>query len=125
MARTAAAAERRRLAHDLHDSVTQSLISLQLSAQAAADLWGTQPAQARTALDAVRHLASGATAEMRTLSVDLHGALLEQQGLLPALDHWVQQDRCRAPPAPGPGGARRSSAAAGMSEQTQRTGNWQ
>jgi len=54
-ARTAAQAERRRLARDLHDSVTQTLISLQLSAQAAAELWDAQPAQARTALDTVRH----------------------------------------------------------------------
>ena len=50
-ARMAAQAERQRLARDLHDSVTQTLISLHLTAQAAADLWDTQPAQARTALD--------------------------------------------------------------------------
>jgi len=42
-ARTAARAERHRLAHDLHDSVTQTLISLHLTAQAAAELWDTQP----------------------------------------------------------------------------------
>src|SRR5712691_5316718 len=46
-ARTAARAERQRLARDLHDSVTQTLISLHLSAQAAAELWDTQPTQAR------------------------------------------------------------------------------
>ena len=45
-ARAAARAERQRLARDLHDAVTQTLISLQLSAQAAAELWDTQPAQA-------------------------------------------------------------------------------
>src|SRR2546430_10150272 len=84
-ARAAAMAERQRLARDLHDSVTQTLISLHLSAQAAADLWDTQPAQARTALDTVRHLASGATTEMRALLVDLHDAVLEQQGLAGAL----------------------------------------
>jgi signal transduction histidine kinase len=85
-ARAAALAERWRLARDLHDSVTQTLISLHLTAQAAADLWETQPAQARAALDMVRHLAIGATAEMRAVLVDLHDAVLEQQGLVAALE---------------------------------------
>jgi signal transduction histidine kinase len=85
-ARAAALAERRRLGRDLHDSVTQTLISLHLSAQAAVDLWDSQPAQARAALDAVRHLAAGAATEMRALLVDLHDAVLERQGLVGALE---------------------------------------
>src|SRR5437667_11255927 len=85
VARTAAQAERRRLARDLHDSVTQTLISLHLTAQAAAELWDTQPEQARAALDTVRHLATGATTEMRALLVDLHDAVLEQRGRAAAL----------------------------------------
>jgi signal transduction histidine kinase len=82
----AAQAERSRLARDLHDSVTQTLISLHLSAQAAIELWDTQPARARTALDTVRHLAAGATTEMRALLVDLNDAVLAQQGLVGALE---------------------------------------
>src|SRR5438445_3416566 len=85
VARAAVRAERRRLARDLHDSVTQTLIGLHLTAQAAAELWDTQPAQARAALDTVRHLATGAITEMRALLVDLHDAVLEQQGLAAAL----------------------------------------
>src|SRR5438128_3640188 len=85
-ARAATLAERQRLARDLHDSVTQTLISLHLSAQAAAELWDTQPAQARAALDLVRSLATGATTEMRALLVDLHDAMLEQHGLVAALE---------------------------------------
>jgi signal transduction histidine kinase len=84
-ARTAARAERQRLACDLHDSVTQTLISLQVTAQAVIDLWDTQPAQARAALDTVRYLATGTTTEMRALLVDLRDAVLEQQGLVSAL----------------------------------------
>ena len=84
-ARAAAQAERRRLARDLHDSVTQTLLSLHLSAQAAAELWDTEPAEARAALDLVRHLAAGASTEMRALLVDLHDAVLERQGLVAAL----------------------------------------
>ena len=85
-ARAAALAERQRLTRDLHDSVTQTLISLHLSAQAAAELWDTQRTQARSALDTVRHLASGATTEMRALLLDLHDAVLVQQGLVGALE---------------------------------------
>jgi signal transduction histidine kinase len=96
VARVAALAERRRLARDLHDSATQALISLQLSAQAAADLWDTQPAQARVALDLVRHLAAGAAVEMRALLVDLHDAVLEQHGLVGALEVYSAVVRQRS-----------------------------
>jgi signal transduction histidine kinase len=82
----AAQAERQRLARDLHDSVSQTLISLHLSAQAAVELWDAQPAQAREALDLVRRLAAGASTEMRTLLLDLHDAVLERQGLVAALE---------------------------------------
>jgi hypothetical protein len=82
----AARAERQRLARDLHDSVSQTLISLHLSAQAAADLWDAQPAQAREALEFVRHLTTGAITEMRAVLADLRDAVLERQGLVAALE---------------------------------------
>jgi signal transduction histidine kinase len=96
VARTAARAERKRLARDLHDSVSQTLIGLQLTAQAAVDLWDTQPAQARAALDTIRHLAAGATTEMRALLVDLHDAVLEQHGLVGALEAYSAVVRQRS-----------------------------
>ncbi len=47
-ARRAAALEQRQvLARDLHDSVTQTVFSLQLAAQVARDSWAAQPEQAR------------------------------------------------------------------------------
>src|SRR5205807_1201169 len=95
-ARAAALAERQRLARELHDSVTQTLISLQWTAQAAAELWDTQPAQARAALETIRHLASGATTEMRALLVDLHDAVLQQQGLVAALEVYCAVVRERS-----------------------------
>jgi len=96
VARAAAAAERRRLARDLHDSVTQTLLGLQLTAQAAADLWDSQPAQARAALDTLRSLAAGATTEMRAVLLDLHDAVLEQQGLVAALEAYCAVVRQRS-----------------------------
>jgi signal transduction histidine kinase len=95
-ARKAAQGERQRLARDLHDSVTQTLIGLQLTAEAAAELWDTQPAQARAALDTIRHLAAGATTEMRALLVDLHEATLQRKGLLGALEAYSAVVRQRS-----------------------------
>ena len=92
----AAAAERRRLANDLHDSISQTLIGLQLTAQAAADLWDTQPVQARAALDTIRSLAASATTEMRGVLLDLHDAVLEQQGLVAALEAYCAIVRQRS-----------------------------
>src|SRR5437667_1044296 len=96
VARTAAQAEHQRLARDLHDSVTQTLISLHLTAQAAAELWDTQPQQARAALDTIRALATEATIEMRALLVDLHDAVLEQHGLIAALEAYSAVVRQRS-----------------------------
>jgi signal transduction histidine kinase len=76
--------------------VTQTLISLHLTAQAAADLWDTQPTQAREALDTIRHLAAGATTEMRALLVDLHDAVLQQHGLVGAIEVYSTVVRQRS-----------------------------
>ncbi|MEP6696621.1 MAG: GAF domain-containing sensor histidine kinase [Pseudonocardiales bacterium] len=61
------AQERTRLAHDLHDSVTQTLFSLSLSAESAATV--ADPADERLAaeLDRVRLLSSAALSELRSL----------------------------------------------------------
>src|SRR5256714_2476487 len=85
VARTAARAERQRLARDLHDSVTQTLIGLQLSAQAALDCWGSQPERARAAVETIQRLARGASVEMRALLVDLRDGTLRRDGLPGAL----------------------------------------
>jgi signal transduction histidine kinase len=80
-----ARAERQRLARDLHDSVTQTLIGLQLSAQAALDCWESQPERARAAVETIQRLARGASMEMRALLVDLRDNTLRRDGLAGAL----------------------------------------
>jgi signal transduction histidine kinase len=89
-------AERRRLAQDLHDSVTQTLTGLQLTAKAAVELWDTQPAQARVALDTIRSLADGAATELRAVLLDLRDAVLERQGLVAALEAYCAVVRQRS-----------------------------
>ena len=84
---TAAAAERSRLAKDLHDSVTQTLFSVSLVAGVLPRLWDRNPEEGRRRLEELRQLARGALAEMRTLLLELRPtALLEME-----LGELVQQ----------------------------------
>jgi PAS domain S-box-containing protein len=77
----AAAAERDRLARDLHDSVTQSLFSVNLIAGVLPRLWERAPEEARRRLEDLRQLARGALAEMRALLLELRPAALLEMGL--------------------------------------------
>jgi PAS domain S-box-containing protein len=83
---SAAIAERNRLAHELHDSVTQSLYSVTLYAEAAARLLtaGKHP-EAADHLRELRDTAQEALREMRLLIFELHPPALEKSGLAGAL----------------------------------------
>ena len=83
--RLAVVEERQKLARDLHDSVTQSLFSASLQAQAAQSLWGRDPQKAKERLDRVVELCGGALAEMRALIFELRPAALQEEGLVSAL----------------------------------------
>lgn len=72
----AVSAERTRLAHDLHDAVTQTLFSASLIAEVLPDLWQINPVEARASTDELRQLTRGALAEMRTLLLELRPAAL-------------------------------------------------
>ena len=67
----AAAAERSRLARDLHDVVTQLLFSINLIAGSLPRLWKSDPATAERTTVELQRLARGALAEMRTLLREL------------------------------------------------------
>jgi signal transduction histidine kinase len=81
--------ERNRLARDLHDAVSQTLFSLTLTAEAAAELVDRDPAAAREQLDEVRRLAAEARAELRSLVFQLRPADLEAEGLAATLRKHV------------------------------------
>jgi signal transduction histidine kinase len=72
----AAAAERTRLAHDLHDAVSQTLFSASLIADVLPRLWDKNPDEGRRRLEEIRQLTRGALAEMRTLLFELRPAAL-------------------------------------------------
>jgi signal transduction histidine kinase len=93
---TAAAAERSRLARELHDSVTQSLYSVTLYSEAAARLLesGKQDPAVGYLRD-VRDTAQEALREMRLLIFELRPPALEEVGLAGALQARLQAVEAR------------------------------
>ena len=85
----AAAQERNRLARELHDSVTQTIFSMTLTAESSRILLKRDPKQAEPQLDRLNELAQGALAEMRTLIHELRPAAVAEDGLIPALHKHV------------------------------------
>ncbi|MGW3957294.1 GAF domain-containing sensor histidine kinase [Streptomyces sp. NPDC004752] len=84
------AEERSRLAHELHDAVSQKLFSLRLTAQAAARLVDRDPLRAKGELQQVAALAAEAADELRAAVVELRPAALDEDGLLATLRTQIQ-----------------------------------
>jgi signal transduction histidine kinase len=85
----AAVDERNRLARDLHDSVTQTLFSITLTAESARAMYSRKPEKVEGQLDRLQNLARGALAEMRSLIFQLRPAALQEQGLVAALEKHI------------------------------------
>ena len=81
--------ERNRLARELHDSVSQKLFGLVLSAEAAGTLLDRDPGEARAELDRLRTLAQEVMEELRSLVFELRPPALESEGLATALRKHV------------------------------------
>ena len=94
--RSAVAAERSRLARDLHDSVTQSLFAASLKAEALSRMWRPASAEARQSLDDVERLTRGALAEMRSLLLEMRPAALAKSSLDDLLRHLVAATEARS-----------------------------
>jgi signal transduction histidine kinase len=82
--------ERNRLARELHDAVSQSLFSIALTADAAAQLVDIDPQRAQEQLRIVHDLTRAATEEMRSLIFELRGAELGSDGLVSTLRKHVE-----------------------------------
>lgn len=79
--RNAVAAERSRIARDLHDAVTQTLFSSSLIAEVLPKIWDRNRDEGLKRLDELRQLTRGALAEMRTLLLELRPATLVEAKL--------------------------------------------
>ncbi|MDJ0381247.1 GAF domain-containing sensor histidine kinase [Streptomyces sp. G-G2] len=83
------AEERSRLAHELHDAVSQKLFSLRLTAQAATALVDRDPARAKDELHQVAALAAEAADELRAAVVELRPTALDEDGLIATLRNQI------------------------------------
>lgn len=81
--------ERRTLARELHDEVGQSLSAILMEAENAADASGI--AEAREHLDSVRSLAEKTVNEVRDLALLLRPSMLDDFGLVPALNWHARE----------------------------------
>jgi PAS domain S-box-containing protein len=77
--------ERRRLARELHDSVSQVFYGIGLGVAAARDALQSDVRQAGEAIDYIRSLAEVGMAEMRALLFELRPESLAEEGLVGAL----------------------------------------
>jgi two-component system nitrate/nitrite sensor histidine kinase NarX len=74
----ATAAERQRLARELHDAVTQTLFSANLIADVIPRIWERNPEEGLQNLEELRQLTRGALAEMRTMLLEMRPESLER-----------------------------------------------
>jgi signal transduction histidine kinase len=82
--------ERNRLARELHDSVSQKLFSVVLSAESAATLIGRDADGAREQIARLGELAQDALTELRGLIFELRPPSLEEEGLAATLRKEVE-----------------------------------
>jgi signal transduction histidine kinase len=90
----ASAQERTALARELHDAATQTVFSMNLTAEAARMSLADDPGRVPALLDRLQELARDALAEMRTLVRELRPATVAEAGLVKSLErHAVLRER--------------------------------
>lgn len=86
--------ERARLSRDLHDGISQWLVSIKLQIEAGVIRLGGNPEQQQAAKASFEHTAgqlNDVLGEVRRISHDLRPAILDDLGLAAALDHLAQE----------------------------------
>jgi signal transduction histidine kinase len=84
---------RRRLVRDLHDGPAQLLASILIGLEFIGKLLQAEPERVPQELGNLQPLCRKALRQVRTLLFDLRPVILESQGLVPALQSYVQQQQ--------------------------------
>ncbi len=84
---------RRRLARDLHDGPAQLLSAIITNIEFVRKLWEQEPDKAVQELEGMLPIAQKALRQVRTLLFDLRPVILETQGLVPALESYIQKQQ--------------------------------
>jgi signal transduction histidine kinase len=87
--------ERNRLARELHDSVTQSLFSASVIAEATPRIWRKNPALAERNLNQITSMLHGALAEMRTMLLELRPDAIHGKTMTELLQVLIEANRPR------------------------------
>jgi len=82
---------RAQLARDLHDGPTQGISAIAMRLNYAKALLHRDPLQARKELDDLEALARRTTREIRTMLFTLRPQILESQGLVAAVEHYISK----------------------------------
>jgi signal transduction histidine kinase len=82
---------RRQVARNLHDGTVQFLSAISMGIDHLERLLGIKPEAAMSELEALRDLTRQATKQARMALFELRPLILETQGLVPALEAYVQQ----------------------------------
>ncbi len=91
---SATAQERARLARELHDAVTQTVFSMNLTAQAARISLDRDPRRTRGLLERLQELARDALTETRSLVDELRPRTIAEMGLISALEqHFALREK--------------------------------
>ncbi len=91
---TAVLEERKRLARDLHDTVSQQLFALHLSASTLSRIIDVDPPKAKAVIEQLTQVSSHAQKQMRGLIAQLRPVELEGRSLEEAIQIWFP-DYCR------------------------------
>ncbi len=86
----AAVEARSRIAHDLHDAVSQTLWSASLIADGLPAVWENDPNEGRQNLETLRQMTRAALAEMRALLLELRPAALAEVAFSELLRQLIQ-----------------------------------
>jgi signal transduction histidine kinase len=86
---TAAAQERTRLARELHDAATQTVFSMNLTAEAARMALTEDPARVPQLIERLQELCREALGEMRSLIRELRPPTLAEEGLVKSLERYA------------------------------------
>lgn len=88
--------ERAQIARELHDGTAQSLSALDMVLHSVLADPDSEPL--RDQLVAVRDIAASSLAELRTLSHEIHPRVLDDLGLVPALEHMARRAAAKGGP---------------------------
>jgi signal transduction histidine kinase len=89
-------ADRASLARRVHDDLGQALTAIKLDASRASRHVWTDPQQVKSMLEVVQQLADGAVHVARDLSMELRPAILDQLGIVAALEWKIAELRQRS-----------------------------